>query len=276
MRVFISWSGEQSRIIAEEMRLWLKDVIQSSEPFMSQHDIQKGTIWSDELDKELESDSFAIIVLTPDNVESPWINYEAGAIHKGIKGNKIATVLVDLDYSDLPNTLSKFNGAQFGKNELFEVIKSINSELDSSRLDENILKRSFLAHWPRLERAYEKSKSSGLYKQNQIEEVESNIIRELKNKYTVSITFNDDISNIIVRLIRAEKDEALSILSDWLEHGGDETTPRRIDKLREIMHWICELDLPIKQEAFVAVSTHVKERNDALVDATNQGRASHH
>ncbi len=64
MKVFISWSGEQSRIVAEALRDWLPDVIQAIEPFLSSHDIPKGARWGLELAHELEGTSVGIICLT--------------------------------------------------------------------------------------------------------------------------------------------------------------------------------------------------------------------
>ena len=41
MKVFISWSGEKSKKIAEVFRDWLPQVIQAIEPFVSFEDIKR-------------------------------------------------------------------------------------------------------------------------------------------------------------------------------------------------------------------------------------------
>jgi hypothetical protein len=54
MKVFISWSGERSRAIADVMRRWLPSVLQSVRPYFSPDDVAKGSRWSSEIAKELE------------------------------------------------------------------------------------------------------------------------------------------------------------------------------------------------------------------------------
>ena len=39
MKIFISWSGEQSREMAEALRDWIPDVLPEAEPWMSVADI---------------------------------------------------------------------------------------------------------------------------------------------------------------------------------------------------------------------------------------------
>lgn len=277
MKVFISWSGERSRLIAEELKIWLKDVIQILEPFMSQHDIQKGSIWTEELDKELKSDSIALIVLTSDNIESPWINYEAGAIHKGINGNKIATLLVDIDYSQLPSTLSKFNGTKFEKGEIHSLLKSINKELGKSSLDEAVLLRSFNSHWNRLESKYQESKSHAKYKKDQLSIVESNIHRTIGKQFNLSTNFHDDISEIVELLIGSKKKEEIERnFQEWLkDNDKDELSPINSNIMKEILYWVCLFDSPFKIDIFRMIKEYSKNKQDEIEDITNQGIAAH-
>jgi hypothetical protein len=49
---------------------------------MSAEEIGKGERWSINLAKELESSNFGLVCLTPENVNAPWLHFEAGAILK--------------------------------------------------------------------------------------------------------------------------------------------------------------------------------------------------
>jgi TIR domain len=93
MKIFISWSGDRSRLIAEALRDWLRLVIPRSEPWLSKDDIRKGTRWSTELATILEQAQFGIICLTPDNIDRPWILFEAGALSKALTNAYVCPLL---------------------------------------------------------------------------------------------------------------------------------------------------------------------------------------
>ena len=55
MKVFISWSGERSKHIAEILRDWIPSVLQAVKPYFSPDDVGKGSRWSTEIAKELDA-----------------------------------------------------------------------------------------------------------------------------------------------------------------------------------------------------------------------------
>ena len=81
MKIFISWSGARSEIIAKGLSEWLPNVIQSIDIFYSPA-IEKGTRGGAEINNVLAETNFGIICLTPENLENTWIHYEAGALAK--------------------------------------------------------------------------------------------------------------------------------------------------------------------------------------------------
>lgn len=82
LTVFISWSGKTSQMVASALRDWLPQVLQSVTPFMSEHDIAKGSRGQDEIAGKLRDAAMGVICLTPSNVAAPWILFEAGALSK--------------------------------------------------------------------------------------------------------------------------------------------------------------------------------------------------
>src|SRR6266852_8612587 len=78
LKVFISWSGEQSRLVAEALKILLRRVIRC-EPFLSTH-IEAGSKWLNEIVRELGQSPVGIICLTAENQKEPWLVFEAGAI----------------------------------------------------------------------------------------------------------------------------------------------------------------------------------------------------
>src|SRR5215831_199016 len=82
MKVFIHWSGDRSKQLAEAIHWWLPNVLQFVKPYFSPADIEKGARWANDISKELEQSKIGIIAMTEENLASPWIMFEAGAISK--------------------------------------------------------------------------------------------------------------------------------------------------------------------------------------------------
>ncbi|WP_368085194.1 TIR domain-containing protein [Vibrio splendidus] len=82
MKVFISWSGDESHKVALALREWLPSVVQSIDPYVSSEDIDKGTRWASDIAGELDESAFGILCVTKQNLDAPWLNFEAGLLEK--------------------------------------------------------------------------------------------------------------------------------------------------------------------------------------------------
>jgi hypothetical protein len=151
VKVFISWSGEKSRIVADLMSVWIKCVIQASEPWISTKHIDRGALWFSEINDKLRDVSVGIVCLTMENKDRPWILFETGALAKGISSNRICTFLIDLEPGDLTDPLAQFNHTKASKTDMFELVKTLNACLDERRLDDAVLLRAFEVYWPSFE-----------------------------------------------------------------------------------------------------------------------------
>ena len=58
-------------------------------------DIEKGENWDKILSQELEECRYGIVCLTPENINAPWINFEAGAIAKSLD-SKLTTLMINI------------------------------------------------------------------------------------------------------------------------------------------------------------------------------------
>ena len=82
MKVFISWSGERSKQVAQLLDEWINCVIQAVDPYLSLN-IDKGDVWLSSINDSLADTSVGIICLTKENLNKPWVLFEAGALAKG-------------------------------------------------------------------------------------------------------------------------------------------------------------------------------------------------
>lgn len=149
MKVFISWSGELSKLVAKELSEWLPSIIQSVEVFFSPEDIQKGENWDSRLTKELEECKYGIVCLTKENVSAPWVHFEAGALSKKLNSHTSALML-DVVTSDIQGPLSRFQATRFEKDDFYKLVCGINNASDNI-ISEKVLKNSFEAIWDKME-----------------------------------------------------------------------------------------------------------------------------
>lgn len=151
MKVFISWSGEKSKKLGEALRTWLPAVLQSVKPFFTPNDIEKGNRWSTDIASELDSSSVGIFCITDENINSPWIMFEAGAISKKIEQSLVCPILFGLKNSDISGPLTQFQTTLFDKHEMKALIRTINSSNKSIQVSEDVLNDVFEMWWPKLE-----------------------------------------------------------------------------------------------------------------------------
>jgi hypothetical protein len=151
MKVFISWSGDRSREIADVFRKWLPSVLQVVRPYFSPDDIAKGARWEGEISKELAASRIGLLILTSENREAPWLIFEAGALAKNLDKSKVCPLLFDLEPTDIKGPLVQFQSAKFSAEEILRVLKMINVELAENGLDNAVLDEVFEMWWPRLE-----------------------------------------------------------------------------------------------------------------------------
>ena len=152
MKVFISWSGERSRPLAESLRSWLPRMLQGIDPFVSSADAVKGGRWAPTLAGELEATRIGIVCLTPENVAAPWIHFEAGALSKAVGEAKLCPLLFGMEPTDVIGPLAQFQCATFGKDEIQRVVRMMNDEAGDRKVaDPAVFADSFDKWWPDLE-----------------------------------------------------------------------------------------------------------------------------
>jgi hypothetical protein len=151
MKVFISWSGDQSKGVADTIRKWLPGVLQAVRPYFSPDDVAKGSRWGTEISKELEASKIGLLILTPSNIQAPWLLFEAGALAKNLEKSKVCPLLFGLEPTDVSGPIVQFQSAKFEKPEMHRVVKMINSELGDGGLASDVLDQVFDMWWPKLE-----------------------------------------------------------------------------------------------------------------------------
>ncbi|OUE29961.1 hypothetical protein BFL35_12580 [Clavibacter michiganensis] len=156
MQVFVSWSGKQAQEVAKALREHLPPMLdQRVEFFVSAEDIAKGARGISIIAAQLETAQFGLVVVTPQNVDAPWINFEAGALGKSLIEGKVAPILIGMTDAEVKGPIKQFqNTVATSKTDMYRLIESINSELPDP-FSTRSLKTLFDGSWTDLIKAVE-------------------------------------------------------------------------------------------------------------------------
>jgi TIR domain len=149
MKIFISWSAERSQALAQAINEWLKPILHFAEPWLSTTDIQSGDRWGNELAKQLQDTNFGILCVTSDNINAPWLLFEAGALAKSIDDGRVIPLLLDLEKSDLSGPLTQFQAEKADKDGIRKLAESLNKAAPTG-VSPDTLNTLFDALWPKL------------------------------------------------------------------------------------------------------------------------------
>lgn len=149
MKVFIGWSGDKSRAVAEALAEFLPVVIHAVEPWFS-GDIEKGARWVKEVSEQVGASRVGIFCLTRENLDSRWLHFEAGALAQA-EDTRACTLLLDLAPSEVSGPLAQFQHTSFKKADVEKLVQTINQAVGRAgekELTETTLKKGFSAFWP--------------------------------------------------------------------------------------------------------------------------------
>jgi hypothetical protein len=152
MRIFISHSGERSQLLAEHVALFVKQIIQATDPWISTG-MDKGLKWLPEIAAKLDASGLGIVCLTKENLTRPWILFEAGALAKHLN-DKVCTLLLDVESKDVGLPLEQFQDTKADdKEEVWKLVATIVKEVraagSSPPPDADLRKMFDEYHWPR-------------------------------------------------------------------------------------------------------------------------------
>jgi len=160
MRIFISWSGSQSKRVADYLNNWLLNLpLQGIEPWVSKTGIDPGTRWEKGLSGALEGSDFGVLCLTKDNQAEAWVCFEAGALSKITDKAYVVPYLIGMKPSELEYPLKQFQAVQADKEGTWDLIKLIHKATRDQTRSEETIKGVFEKLWPDLEKVIEDARN---------------------------------------------------------------------------------------------------------------------
>lgn len=147
LKIFISWSGDLAKSIARVWHDLLLEMFDRATPWVSDLDIEAGARPLDDIKRELDGTSFGIIVVTPENQNAPWLNFEAGALSKALSDatTRVMPSLVNFTSpSQVTSPLKQFQGNLLNQEGVMKILKTIAKGVDA---DWSTKERTFNRAW---------------------------------------------------------------------------------------------------------------------------------
>ena len=150
MNLFIGWSGETSGKIAPILGKWLfrtfdKHISVVSPP----SSIEKGSDWGESLNKMMNGADCGLLCVTEDNVNSPWLAYEAGILSRNAQ--LVVPLLFDVYSLSFDSPFLAFQPIPFDFDGMQKLTRKLNDLLGEDALPAEELEERFPARYPTLE-----------------------------------------------------------------------------------------------------------------------------
>ena len=156
MLIFLGWSGAESKNVALALKQWLPFVSNVFEPWISE-EVTKGTRWGPEIAAKLNQSKVGIFCLTPESLDAPWINFEAGAVSNGPPNAMACTFLVRLKPASVTSgPLAQFQHTIAGDQEdTRKLVHDLQAKAkgEGPLLSTESLNKAFDRWWPDLQSA---------------------------------------------------------------------------------------------------------------------------
>jgi hypothetical protein len=150
--IFLSWSKPMSKAAAEAFKDFLPLLLPRVKPWMSSQDIEKGTGWFNAIAEQFARSRACLLLITPENVTSSWLYFEAGGVALAMKDSRVVPYLIGVTPGAISHTaLGQYQVTLFEKDDTRQLIFSMNRTLEAPT-DETVLGSAFEGVWPRLQR----------------------------------------------------------------------------------------------------------------------------
>lgn len=143
--IFIVWSGAIAERVSEILREGLPQVVTTAEIWTSE-ELEKGSDWYRELTTLVQNAAAAVVCVTRDNVGSPWLHFEAGALWS--QGKRVCPYLVGARTSDLAATpLAHLQATDaFDKKDVLRLVRTLN-RVTRTEIGDSALRARFDDWW---------------------------------------------------------------------------------------------------------------------------------
>lgn len=235
--VFISWSGKASQIMAGSVKSLLEIFMPWAELFLST-EIQAGKQWRSEINESLKSCNFGIVCLTPENVNSPWIHFEAGALSKMTE--QLFVLWLGENAADIPEPLGAFQictGTKEGVEKLLKGLSSVSSEIGQAEVKN--ASKSIDYAWADFDRKFIEARESVGFNKSNSRSIDEKLDEILLN--VRKLNFNSNTTDRTGKYSFLESID-LKMFESVMRQYFKNLSPEDIERQRSLARYASQLD----------------------------------
>lgn len=161
MKIFISWSKNKSKLLAQQTKKLIQNTMGDAVEFFFSPEMYKGTRVDHEIHENLLESDKCIVCITSENFKNPWLLYEAGVIFGANHSKTSQSIVIPILFEHIPNWSSWIDKPlnqyvpiqlQNTNNEFIGGKQDFKQFLSELALENNIAVKNFNKHW----KSYEK------------------------------------------------------------------------------------------------------------------------
>lgn len=183
MKIFISWSGQRERAVAEALREALPDLcVTEVEVFVSSKSISKGANGTSVIEANLDTSDYGIILVSRENQNAPWLNYEGGWLASTLS-RPVSTICLDLRPGDVTSPLAPRQATQFeSEDDMTELLRQI-AETANPSIPPRAFNTLLKSVWPSIRESWKPNDAPSAGEKNQRSEQDmlAEIVERVRN-----------------------------------------------------------------------------------------------
>ena len=235
--VFISWSGDRDREIAECLKLFLEDCV-DVECFVSSKCIKScDSGWKESIQAAIKKADYGIVLISKKTLHAPWLYYEGGALEGRLNFENVTIMAIDCEKNEVIPPFSlrhirKFNKEDFELffKELPDALKLKTKKAYNGRLWNSIKKK--------IEKIFSKYGEDEGSRQENLETL------DLERRESVDESKITNKSVLNRKEIEGKKQEESPIItSDYILRKKEK---ERIEKAQKKIDWINSRAVKVK------------------------------
>jgi len=102
MKIFLSWSKNKSKLLAEATKRFIEKLLGNSIEFFFSPEMYKGTRVDNEIHENLLLCKKCLVCITSDNFKNPWLLYEAGVVFGANHTNSQNGIVIPILFEYIP------------------------------------------------------------------------------------------------------------------------------------------------------------------------------